>query len=78
MGEEIKKLENMGKTPIIMTSPIVRMYFKRLTVVFEDMPKAGQYAADDAFKAKWACLLYTSAIRLPMCPVLIPTACPLS
>ena len=29
--EEIKKLENMGKTPIIMTSPIVRMYFKRLT-----------------------------------------------
>ena len=22
-------------------------------VVFEDMPKAGQYAADDAFKAKW-------------------------
>ena len=30
-GEEIKKLENMGKTPIIMTSPIVRMYFKRLT-----------------------------------------------
>ena len=31
VGEEIKKLENMGKTPIIMTSPIVRMYFKRLT-----------------------------------------------
>ena len=31
MREEIKKLENMGKTPIIMTSPIVRMYFKRLT-----------------------------------------------
>ena len=29
VGEEIKKLENMGKTPIIMTSPIVRMYFKR-------------------------------------------------
>ena len=26
-----KNLENMGKTPIIMTSPIVRMYFKRLT-----------------------------------------------
>jgi isoleucyl-tRNA synthetase len=22
-------------------------------VVFEDMPKAGQYAADEAFKAKW-------------------------
>ena len=31
VGEEIKKLENMGKPPIIMTSPIVRMYFKRLT-----------------------------------------------
>lgn len=28
---EIKKLENMGKTPIIITSPIVRMYFKKLT-----------------------------------------------
>ena len=26
-------------------------------VVFEDMPKAGQYAADDAFKAKWAQLI---------------------
>ena len=25
------KLENMGKTAIIMTSPIVRMYFKKLT-----------------------------------------------
>ena len=31
VGEEMKKLENMGKTPIIITSPIVRMYFKRLT-----------------------------------------------
>jgi len=28
---EIKKLENMGKNPIVVTSPIVRMYFKRLT-----------------------------------------------
>lgn len=28
---EIKKLENMGKTPIIVTSPIVRMYYKRIT-----------------------------------------------
>ena len=26
-------------------------------VVFEEMPKAGQYAADDAFKAKWAQLI---------------------
>lgn len=29
--EEVSKLENMGKNPIIITSPIVRMYFKRLT-----------------------------------------------
>ena len=28
---EIKKMENMGKTPIVITSPIVRIYFKRLT-----------------------------------------------
>lgn len=28
---EIHKLEEMGKNPIIITSPIVRMYFKRLT-----------------------------------------------
>lgn len=29
--EEIGKLENLGKIPIIITSPIVRMYFKKLT-----------------------------------------------
>ena len=29
--EEIRKLEDLGKNPIIITSPIVRMYFKRLT-----------------------------------------------
>ena len=28
---EVAKLENMGKPAIIMTSPIVRMYFKKLT-----------------------------------------------
>ena len=28
---EVAKLENLGKNPIIITSPIVRMYFKRLT-----------------------------------------------
>lgn len=28
---ETAKLENLGKNPIIITSPIVRMYFKRLT-----------------------------------------------
>ncbi len=29
--EGINKLENMGKMPIVITSPIVRIYFKRLT-----------------------------------------------
>ena len=28
---EVHKLEELGKNPIIITSPIVRMYFKRLT-----------------------------------------------
>jgi len=28
---EVEKLENLGKNPIIITSPIVRVYFKRLT-----------------------------------------------
>ena len=28
---EMKKLEELGKNPIIITSPIVRMYFRRLT-----------------------------------------------
>ena len=31
VGSEVQKLENLGKSPIIITSPIVRMYFKRLT-----------------------------------------------
>ncbi|MCH5339583.1 MAG: FHIPEP family type III secretion protein, partial [Acetatifactor sp.] len=31
VGREVQKLENIGKIPIIITSPIVRMYFKRLT-----------------------------------------------
>ena len=31
VSKEIKKLENLGKNPIVITSPIVRMYFKRLT-----------------------------------------------
>ena len=30
VGKEIQKLESMGKMPIIITSPIVRMYFKRM------------------------------------------------
>lgn len=29
--EEVAKLENLGKSPIVITSPIVRMYFKKLT-----------------------------------------------
>jgi len=28
---EIEKLENLGRTPIVLASPIVRMYFKKLT-----------------------------------------------
>lgn len=31
VGEQIKKLENLGKNPIVITSPIVRIYFKKLT-----------------------------------------------
>jgi flagellar biosynthesis protein FlhA len=29
--EEVSKLENLGRNPIVITSPIVRMYFKKLT-----------------------------------------------
>ena len=29
-GRELNKLENLGKAQIVVTSPIVRMYFKRL------------------------------------------------
>ena len=32
LREESSKLEELGKTPIIITSPIVRMYFKHLTM----------------------------------------------
>ena len=28
--QEVEKLENMGKSPIVITSPIVRIYFKKL------------------------------------------------
>ncbi|MCF0130687.1 MAG: flagellar biosynthesis protein FlhA [Pseudobutyrivibrio sp.] len=28
---EVKKLEELGRTPIVVTSPIVRMYFKKMT-----------------------------------------------
>lgn len=31
LGNELKKLEDMGKNPIVITSPIVRMYFRNLT-----------------------------------------------
>lgn len=30
LGEALKKLEDMGKNPIVITSPIVRLYFKKL------------------------------------------------
>lgn len=31
VGQEVEKLENLGKSPIVIASPIVRIYFKRLT-----------------------------------------------
>lgn len=31
VGVEVKKLEDLGKMPIVITSPIVRVYFKKLT-----------------------------------------------
>ena len=31
VGEEVEKMENLGRAAIIITSPIVRMYFKKLT-----------------------------------------------
>ena len=31
LKQEVAKLENIGKKPIVITSPIVRMYFKKLT-----------------------------------------------
>ena len=31
LEQEIKKMEDMGKIPMIITSPIVRMYFKKMT-----------------------------------------------
>ncbi len=35
---EVNKLEEMGKTPIVITSPIVRAYFKKLTAdYFKDL-----------------------------------------
>ena len=31
LEQEVKKMEDMGKVPIVITSPIVRMYFKKMT-----------------------------------------------
>jgi flagellar biosynthesis protein FlhA len=31
VGDEMEKMEELGKNPIIITSPIVRMYFKKIT-----------------------------------------------
>ena len=34
----MKKLENMGRNPIVITSPIVRLYFKKLAAdYYEDV-----------------------------------------
>ncbi len=32
LGEALKKLEDMGRSPIVITSPIVRLYFKKLAM----------------------------------------------
>ncbi len=32
LEEQIKKMEDLGRTPIVVTSPIVRMYFKSMTM----------------------------------------------
>ena len=32
LGEELKKLEDMGKNPIVISSPIVRLYFRKLAI----------------------------------------------
>lgn len=38
LKKETEKLENLGKTPIVLASPIVRMYFKKLTAdYFHDL-----------------------------------------
>lgn len=38
LRQETQKLEDLGTTPIIITSPIVRMYFKKLTLdYFKDL-----------------------------------------
>ncbi len=31
VGVETRKLEDLGKMPVVITSPIVRVYFKKLT-----------------------------------------------
>ena len=31
LQQEVAKLEDLGKNPIVITSPIVRMYFKKMT-----------------------------------------------
>jgi flagellar biosynthesis protein FlhA len=38
LGNELKKLEDMGKNPIVITSPIVRLYFKKMAMdYFKDI-----------------------------------------
>ena len=35
-GEQMKKMEEQGRTPIVVCSPIVRMYFKKLSEDYFD------------------------------------------
>jgi len=41
LKQEVAKLENIGKNPIVITSPIVRMYFKKLTRGLFQRPHCG-------------------------------------
>ncbi|MBQ3105383.1 MAG: flagellar biosynthesis protein FlhA [Lachnospiraceae bacterium] len=48
---ETRKMENMGKIPIVITSPIVRVYFKRLTEdYFKDLIVVSYNEIDSAIE----------------------------
>ncbi|MBQ8412401.1 MAG: FHIPEP family type III secretion protein, partial [Lachnospiraceae bacterium] len=50
---EIKKLENKGQAPIIITSPIVRMYYKKLTSdYFKDLIVISYNEIDSSIELK--------------------------
>ena len=51
VGTETQKLESLGKSPIIVTSPIVRMYFKKLTEdYFKDLIVVSQLKTSTILK----------------------------